>query len=83
MSHRRSKEERRRLKKLAKKTYPCYAGGAYFDENKGRYVRLYISGRSGFPKYLRKMTNKRLRRSKETFKYSEYKKILDYWWTLF
>lgn len=34
MSHRRSVDEKNRLKRLSEKTPHCYAGGAWYDEKK-------------------------------------------------
>lgn len=80
MSHRRSVDEKNRLKRLSEETPHCYAGGAWYDGEKGRYIRVWISGRGGRPKYLRKRTNKKLRRCKDLLNYGKYRKVFDYWW---
>ena len=41
MSHRRSRETRRRLKKLATATSKWFGSGASYDEDRGIYVRYY------------------------------------------
>lgn len=85
MSHRRKGEENRRLKKLYEETHKhSYSwGGAYYNDNKNRYVRIRTS-RSGFPKYVRRLANKRIRQRKmETLNNSRYRKASEYWNTLY
>lgn len=84
MSYRRSKERNRRLKKLYEETKHSYGSGAWYDEEKGRYIRYYPSSSTGYTKYLRRISNRKIRRMKEmSLKGCQYKKAFDYWWTLF
>ena len=57
----------------------CYTGGSFYIEEEDRYVRRYRSRRSAF---LRKVGNRRVRRSKMTMRYGDYRKIYDYKWEL-
>lgn len=80
MSHRRKMEEKRKLKRLYKKTQYSSRAGAYYDEDKKRYMRWYTP-RIG--KYYRRISNKRVRRTKYLVNGNTYKKYFDYWWELY
>lgn len=61
-----------------------YTGaGVWFDEDRGFFYRYSPSSTPGYAKLLRRIGNKRVRQSKDTFKNSEYRKVFDYKWTLF
>ena len=84
------KQARNRKKKL-QKTYneiksmrKHYTGaGVWIDEDRGFLYRYSASNTPGYTKLLRKIGNKRIRQSKNTFKNNEYRKVFDYKWTLF
>ena len=69
MGYRRSKERNRRLKKLYDETKNWYGAGAYYDEDKKRYIRYSPCKNSGYTKYLRKVANRKVRRSKDCLKH--------------
>lgn len=81
MGYRRSQERNRRLEKLYEKTKHGYSAGAYYDRDKGRYVRY-----SCHNKFLRKLSRKRIRNAEKTDAPSRqkgrYKRLYDYWWNL-
>ena len=79
VSYRRKQEDNRRLKKTYAQTKNAYGNGVYFDENKGRYIRVY-SPRSA--KFFRKQSNKRVRKSNFSMRVGEYLKQYDYWWQI-
>ena len=83
MSYRRKREDERRLKRLYDKTKHHYGAGVYFDKDKNRYIRYYASKRSGNTKYLKRQSNKRVRRSQSSMRHGQYKRLFDYWWELF
>lgn len=84
MSYRRSRERNRRLRKLYRKTRFSYGRGAWFDNDKNRIIRYYPSTSTGYTKYLRRLANRRVRRTKDLpRKGNYYKKLYDYWWELF
>ena len=86
MSYRGCGERRRKLKKLYEQTHARrkYAGGAYFNEDKHRYVKYcpYTRSRTGIAKWLRKQANKKIRRLNKSLRNSQYRKVYDYWWNL-
>lgn len=80
MSHRRKMEEKRKLKRLYKQTQYSSRAGAYYDEDKKRYMRWYAP-RIG--KYYRRISNKKVRRKKYLVNGNTYKRYFDYWWELY
>lgn len=78
MSHRRKMQERHKLKHLFKQTKNSLIG-AYYDEDKKRYIRWY-SPRIG--KFYRKISNKRVRKTKYLPNGNSYKKNYDYEWNI-
>lgn len=83
MGYKQSKERRRRLKKLYDDTKNSCRGGAWYDDEKERYIRYPSSNTPGYAKSLRRITNKKIRKSKDLLNHGLYKKIHDYWWSLF
>ena len=84
MSHKRKEEDNRRLKKLYEETKNEFGSGVYYCERKKRLIR-YSAVRSGTGKELRRISNQRVRRTDPDFamKGSMYRKVFDYWWTIF
>lgn len=82
MSYPRSSERNRRLRKLSKATERSCRGGAYYDTDRRRYVRYYLS-KTGYARYLRKQANRKVRRSTDLHSGNHYRKKFDYWWSLF
>lgn len=83
MSHKRKQDEKRKLKHLYDQTRHSVISGAYYDNKKQRYIRHSPSRRgSGYPKFLRKISNKVLRRKDDAYQYGGYKKLFDYKWRL-
>lgn len=85
MSHRRKQQDKRRLKKLSEqnKMHDRNVSGAYYDEDKQRYVRYSPSRKgSSYPKYLRRRANKMMRRRKGLFSNGMYRKAYDYKWMI-
>lgn len=83
MGYRRSRNERKKLKKLYRKTKNSCRGGAWYNDDKERYIRYSASNTPGYSKYLRKLSNRKLRHSNDVLNYGLYRKIFDYWWVLF
>ena len=82
MSYRRSQQENQRIKKLYAQTKHKYGRGVYYDKDKERYVRYYISKR-GRGKWLRRQSNKKARKSTRLPNFCAYRRLFDYWWELF
>ena len=82
MSHRRSRETRRRLKRLSVNRSRYSASGAWYNEDKGRYIRFYARGSHGSTKWLRTVANRKVRRAKDVPSGGGYRRVYDYWWEL-
>lgn len=82
MSYMRTAEDQRRLAELGKKVRRWWIGGAYYSDEKGRYVRRYRGKANGAAKYCRRQSNRCVRRQADLFQNGEYRKMYDYWWTL-
>lgn len=70
MSYKRKSDEKKRLKKLWDETKSGYLAGAYFDEERNRYIRYYKS-ENKFYRDWKKQFHKKLRHS-ETVSNKEY-----------
>lgn len=82
MRHNEKMVEKRKLKRTYAATHSRYGSGVWYDDRKQRYVRIYI-GSPGYGKFLRRISNKRLRKDKRLYQGSAYKRIYDYWWELY
>ena len=82
MSYKRAQQRKKRLKKLYAKTNGSIAGGAWYDRESGRYHRYYVSDYK-LAGFLRKRANRAVRRAKDIPCGGGYKRVFDYWWTLF
>ena len=80
MSYHRKLEDKRRLKKLADTNQ---YGTAYWDTKKQRYIRVYLTKTTGFNKFFKRHSNKRVRCAKNIVFGRHYKKVFDYWWNLY
>ena len=83
MGHKRSVERNKRLKKVYSETKTFCGSGVWFDERKGRYVKISASRKSKRPKYLRNRSNRKIRHYKGALNNSDYKRLFDYWWELY
>ena len=81
MSHRRSREDDKRLKKLYEETKNSYGAGAYYDEKKG-ILRQY----SVHSKFIKNQSTRTIRRKLKNsdiiYSKGQYKRLYDYWWEL-
>ena len=82
MSYRGSQERNRRLKKLYEQTRHQIGGGAYYSERKKSYVKYSASDSIRITKYLRRQSNRKVRKSNELANGNQYRKHYDYWWII-
>lgn len=80
MNHKSKREEKHRLKHLYEETSNSVCGGAYYSDKKQRYVRYWSCRTPGYTKYLRRISNRRVRHCKELMQGGQYKKLYAYWW---
>ena len=81
MNYHSNRERNRKLKKLYEETKHSYGSGAWFDEDKGRYIKYTCGGRK-YKKYLKKLSSKKARKYKGEMQNCDYKRTFDYWWEL-
>lgn len=79
MSHRRKKEDNRRLRKLYDKTKNAYGAGAWYDEKKDRFIK-YSCHNKWTRTHCRRITRRKLNKCFDQYQYNDYRKIYDYWW---
>ena len=80
------KQARNRHKKLVRtynETKHSCGSGVWFDEERGFFYKYTASNTPGYAKLLRRQGNKKIRQSKCTHKYGEYRRMYDYKWALF
>lgn len=83
MGYRNSQERKRRLIKLYNETKNSYGSGAYFDDEKKRYIQYSVSNSRGRSSYLKKVSNKKVRRTRNNFSNGAYKRVFDYQYELY
>lgn len=84
------KQVQNRRKKLLK-TYKQIKGmrkhytgsGVWYDEDRGFYFKYTASNTPGYAKMLRRISNKRVRKSADIGNHGDYRKSYDYKWALF
>lgn len=80
MSYSRSRETRRRLKRLYDETKHTYGAGAYYDDDKNRYVRYSCNDKNA-KIICKRITRRRMAKLDNTTRGS-YRKLYDYWWII-
>ena len=83
MAYKQAQNRRKRLLKTYRKTKNGYRGGVWFNEDKGIFIKYSGSNSSGYTKFLRKMSNKKVRKTKDIGNHSDYKRLYDYYWILY
>lgn len=83
MAYKQAQKRKKRLLRTYEATKNSYGAGVWFDENSGRYIKYHACRTPGYTKYLRRMSNRKVRRAKDVGNHSDYKKLYDYWWILF
>lgn len=87
MAYKQSRDRKKRMQKTyneIKSMRKHYTGaGVWIDEDRGFFYRYSPSNTPGYAKLLRRIGNKKVRQSKDTFKHGEYRRMYDYKWTLF
>jgi hypothetical protein len=58
-------------------------GGVWYDEDRGFYYKYTASNTPGYAKMLKRISNKRVRKSPDVGNHGVYRKSYDYKWELF
>ena len=83
MAYKQAQSRRKRLLKTYYKTKNNYCRGVWFDEDKSRYIKYSASNTPGYTKFLRRVSNKKVRKAKDIGSRSGYRRLYDYWWILY
>jgi hypothetical protein len=83
MAYKQARARRKKLLKTYNETKNSYGSGVAFDENRKFYYKYTASNTPGYAKSLRKISNKKLRRTPDIGSYGCYRKNYDYNWELF
>ena len=81
MGHRRARQDRKKLRRLYDETKNQYGAGVWYDEQKHRFIR-YSTGSGGRAAFLKKQSNKRVRRKADVGSHNAYRRHFDYRWEL-
>ncbi len=83
MAYKQARNRRKKLIKTYEETKNNYCSGVWFNEDKNYYVKYTASNTPGYAKMLRRISNKKVRKSTDIGNYGIYRKSYDYKWTLF
>lgn len=87
MAYKQAKNRKKKLLKtyreIASMKSHCSGSGVWFDEDRGFYYKYTASNTPGYAKQLRRISNKKVRKSLDTGNHGDYRKEFDYKWTLF
>jgi hypothetical protein len=83
MAYKQARNRRKKLIRTYEETKNNYGSGVWFNEDKGFYVKYTASNTPGYAKQLRRICNKKVRKSAEVGNHGAYRKSYDYKWTLF
>ena len=82
MSHHRSIEDERRLKKTYEETKNSWGPGVWYDERKSRYIRANFTD-TWLKKHCARIIRRKLKNNDTFNQKSLYKRYYDYWWELY
>lgn len=84
------KQARNRKKRLLKTYHEvegtrkhCTGSGVWYDEDRGFYYKYTSSNTPGYAKMLRRISNKKVRKTTDVGNHGVYRKSYDYKWTLY
>ena len=83
MAYKQARARRKKLIKTYNETKHSYGSGVAFDEDRQFYYKYTASNTPGYAKSLRRIGNKKVRNSADTFNRGGYRKQYDYKWTLY
>ena len=69
--------------KVEKMRKHCTGSGVWYDDARRFYYKYTASNTPGYAKMLRRISNKKVRKSADVGSFGAYRKSFDYKWTLF
>ena len=83
MAYKQAQNRHKKLVKTYEETkYNFVGSGVGFDNDRGFYYRYAISNTPGYTKMIRRVSNKKVRKSADIGNYGAYRKSYDYKWTI-
>lgn len=83
MAYKQAKARHKRLLKTYEATKHSYGSGVWYNETKGFYHKYTASNTPGYTKTLKRLSNKKVRQSKDIGNHNSYRRKYDYYWVLF
>ena len=83
MAYKQAENRRKKLVRTYNETKNHYGSGVWFDEDRNRYIKCSASNTSGYAKQLRRISNKKVRKSSDVGNHAVYRKAYDYKWELY
>ena len=87
MAYKQAKNRKKRLSKTYEEIKHMKShstgSGVWYDEDRGFYYKYTASNTPGYAKLLRRICNKKVRKSIDIGGHSNYRRAFDYKWTLF
>lgn len=83
MAYKQAKARHKKLLKTYNETKYNYGSGVAFDEERNFYYKYTASNTPGYTKVLKKLSNKKVRKTSDIGSYSNYRRKYDYNWVLF
>ena len=83
MAYKQAIDRHKKLVKTYNETKNSYGSGVWYDEDRGFYHRCFASNTPGYTKLLRRISNKKVRKSADVGNHGVYRKSYDYKWVLY
>ena len=83
MAYKQAEIRRKKLLKTYKATKHSYGSGVFYDEDRNFYHRCPASNTPGYTKFLKRISNKKVRKCDNLGMHNNYRRNFDYKWELF
>jgi hypothetical protein len=83
MAYKQAENRRKKLAKTYEETKNSYGSGVWFDEVKNRYIKYTASNTPGYTKLLKRISNKKVRKTEDIGNFNIYRRSYDYKWELY
>ena len=83
MAYKQASNRRKKLVKTYEETKNSYGSGVWYDDERGFYYKYTASNTPGYAKSLRRISNKKVRKSPLILSHGNYRRLYDYKWALY
>ena len=84
MAYKQAKQRHKKLIKTYKETKNSCGSGVGYNKDRNFYYKFVSSNTPGYSKYLKRLSNKKIRQAKNSVgSFGAYRKLYDYKWQLF